>query len=89
MRGLMAPVLEQATRSLPASSSSRTELFNVPASLPETACPRPTCRLSRLGWIAPAWPRQHGGMGLPADKLIAYIEESEAWGVARPPDQGW
>ena len=44
--------------------------------------------LSRLGWIAPAWPRQHCGMGLPADKLIAYIEESEAWGVARPPDQG-
>jgi alkylation response protein AidB-like acyl-CoA dehydrogenase len=44
--------------------------------------------LSRLGWLAPAWPRAHGGMGLPADKLIAYIEESEAWGVARPPDQG-
>ena len=44
--------------------------------------------LSRLGWIAPAWPRVHGGLGLPADKLIAYIEESEAWGVARPPDQG-
>lgn len=44
--------------------------------------------LSRLGWLAPAWPRQYGGMGLPADKLIAYIEESEAYGVARPPDQG-
>ncbi|MCY1163857.1 MAG: acyl-CoA dehydrogenase [Pseudomonadota bacterium] len=44
--------------------------------------------LSRLGWIAPAWPRQYGGMGLPADKLIAYIEETEAWGVARTPDQG-
>jgi alkylation response protein AidB-like acyl-CoA dehydrogenase len=44
--------------------------------------------LSRLGWLAPAWPKAHGGMGLPADKLIAYIEESEAWGVARPPDQG-
>ncbi|KRC11160.1 acyl-CoA dehydrogenase [Hydrogenophaga sp. Root209] len=44
--------------------------------------------LSRLGWLAPAWPREHGGMGLPADKLIAYIEETEAWGVARPPDQG-
>ncbi|MCD2514328.1 acyl-CoA dehydrogenase [Comamonas endophytica] len=44
--------------------------------------------LSRLGWIAPAWPREHGGMGLPADKLIAYIEETEAWGVARSPDQG-
>jgi len=44
--------------------------------------------LSRLGWLAPAWPREHGGMGLPPDKLIAYIEESEAYGVARPPDQG-
>ena len=44
--------------------------------------------LSRLGWLAPAWPREHGGLGLPADKLIAYIEETEAWGVARPPDQG-
>ena len=44
--------------------------------------------LSRLGWLAPAWPKAHGGMGLPADKLIAWIEESEAWGVARPPDQG-
>lgn len=44
--------------------------------------------LSRLGWLAPAWPRQYGGLGLPAEKLIAYIEESEAWGVARPPDQG-
>ncbi|RYF31832.1 MAG: acyl-CoA dehydrogenase [Comamonadaceae bacterium] len=44
--------------------------------------------LSRLGWLAPAWPKQYGGMGLPADKLIAYIEETEAWGVARSPDQG-
>ncbi|MBI2726885.1 MAG: acyl-CoA dehydrogenase [Polaromonas sp.] len=44
--------------------------------------------LSRLGWLAPAWPKQHGGMGLPADKLIAWIEETEAWGVARCPDQG-
>ena len=44
--------------------------------------------LARLGWLAPAWPKEYGGMGLPADKLIAYIEETEAWGVARPPDQG-
>jgi alkylation response protein AidB-like acyl-CoA dehydrogenase len=44
--------------------------------------------LSAQGWIAPAWPQAHGGMGLPADKLIAWIEELEQYGVARPPDQG-
>jgi hypothetical protein len=40
------------------------------------------------GWIAPAWPREYGGMGLPPDKLIALIEEFENFGVARAPDQG-
>jgi len=44
--------------------------------------------LSAQGWIAPAWPQSHGGMGLPADKLIAWIEELEQYGVARAPDQG-
>lgn len=44
--------------------------------------------LSAQGWIAPAWPERHGGMGLPADKLIAWIEELEQYGVARAPDQG-
>ncbi|WP_390341779.1 acyl-CoA dehydrogenase [Variovorax boronicumulans] len=44
--------------------------------------------LSAQGWIAPAWPQSHGGMGLPADKLIAWIEELEQHGVARAPDQG-
>lgn len=44
--------------------------------------------LSAQGWIAPAWPQAHGGMGLPADKLIAWIEELEQYGVARAPDQG-
>ena len=44
--------------------------------------------LSAQGWIAPAWPQVHGGMGLPADKLIAWIEELEQHGVARAPDQG-
>lgn len=44
--------------------------------------------LSRQGWIAPGWPREFGGMALPPDKLIAYIEEQESYGVARPPDQG-
>jgi 3-oxochol-4-en-24-oyl-CoA dehydrogenase len=44
--------------------------------------------LSRQGWVAPAWPYEHGGMGLPPDKLLAYIEEQERFGVARAPDQG-
>ena len=44
--------------------------------------------LSRQGWIAPAWPREHGGMALPADKLLAFIEEFEDFGAARLPDQG-
>lgn len=44
--------------------------------------------LSRQGWIAPSWPKACGGMALPPDKLIAFIEEQEEYGVARPPDQG-
>jgi alkylation response protein AidB-like acyl-CoA dehydrogenase len=44
--------------------------------------------LSRQGWIAPAWPKQFGGMGLPPDKLLAFIDEQEKFGVARTPDQG-
>jgi 3-oxochol-4-en-24-oyl-CoA dehydrogenase len=44
--------------------------------------------LSEQGWIAPGWPQAFGGMGLPADKMIAWIEELEQYGVARAPDQG-
>ncbi len=44
--------------------------------------------LSAQGWVAPAWPQAHGGMGLAADKMIAWIEELEQHGVARAPDQG-
>ena len=44
--------------------------------------------LSRQGWIAPAWPRAFGGMELPPDKLLAFIEEMEEYGAARTPDQG-
>jgi len=45
-------------------------------------------KLSAQGWIAPAWPREYGGMALAPDKLIAFIEEMEDYGVARMPDQG-
>lgn len=44
--------------------------------------------LSRQGWIAPAWPKEHGGMALPPTKLLAFIEEFEDFGAARLPDQG-
>lgn len=44
--------------------------------------------LSENGWAAPSWPVQFGGMGLAPDKLIAFIEEQEKWGVARTPDMG-
>ena len=44
--------------------------------------------LSRQGWIAPAWPREHGGMALSPARQIAFIEEAERYGVARAPDQG-
>jgi len=44
--------------------------------------------LSRQGWIAPAWPTAHGGMGLSPTKQIAWLEEFESYGVARAPDQG-
>jgi alkylation response protein AidB-like acyl-CoA dehydrogenase len=44
--------------------------------------------LARQKWIAPSWPKQYGGMALSAEKMIAYIEEQERYGVGRPPDQG-
>ncbi len=44
--------------------------------------------LYRQGWVAPAWPVEHGGMGLGPEKLVIFIEEQERWGVGRAPDQG-
>ncbi len=44
--------------------------------------------LSRHGWLAPAWPRAHGGMGLAPGKQLIWIEEQERHGVARIPDHG-
>ncbi|KMN81237.1 acyl-CoA dehydrogenase [Chromobacterium sp. LK11] len=44
--------------------------------------------LSRQGWIAPAWPKAFGGMGLSPARHLAFIEEQERHGVARAPDQG-
>jgi alkylation response protein AidB-like acyl-CoA dehydrogenase len=44
--------------------------------------------LYEKGWIAPNWPRECGGMGLDAGKMVIYLEEMERHGVARAPDQG-
>ena len=44
--------------------------------------------LSERGWLAPAWPREHGGMGLSAAKQLIMMEEYERHGVARTPDHG-
>ncbi|MCP5281315.1 MAG: acyl-CoA dehydrogenase [Rhodoferax sp.] len=44
--------------------------------------------LSRQGWLAPAWPKEHGGMGLSAAKQVIYYEEMTRHGCARIPDHG-
>jgi alkylation response protein AidB-like acyl-CoA dehydrogenase len=45
-------------------------------------------RMSEMGWIAPNWPREHGGMGLDPGKLLIFYEEQERWGVSRFADMG-
>ena len=45
-------------------------------------------RMAAKGWIAPGWPREHGGMGLSPAKLLIFLEEQERHGIARFPDQG-
>jgi alkylation response protein AidB-like acyl-CoA dehydrogenase len=44
--------------------------------------------LARKGWIAPAWPRERGGMALSPSKQIIMAEETERAGIGRMPDQG-
>ena len=44
--------------------------------------------LARQGWIAPGWPRAHGGMGLSPGKQIVMAEEQERHGCARVSDFG-
>jgi 3-oxochol-4-en-24-oyl-CoA dehydrogenase len=45
-------------------------------------------KLHLRGWAAPAWPVEHGGMGLNGEKFLILVEERERWGIARTPDQG-
>ena len=45
-------------------------------------------KLSAKGWVAPAWPTEHGGMGLSPAKMLIFIEEQERCGIGRSPDMG-
>ena len=45
-------------------------------------------KLAAKGWLAPNWPVEHGGMGLPVSKMLIFIEEQERWGIGRAPDMG-
>ena len=38
-------------------------------------------QLAAKGWVAPAWPVEHGGMGLSPSQLLIYIEQQERWGT--------
>ncbi|HBD13573.1 MAG TPA: acyl-CoA dehydrogenase [Porticoccaceae bacterium] len=44
--------------------------------------------LARKGWLAPGWPKEYGGMGLDANKLLIFMDVGETYGVGRTPDQG-
>jgi len=44
--------------------------------------------LAEKGWLAPGWPVEHGGLGLPATKQLAMVEEFERHGAARTNDHG-
>ncbi len=45
-------------------------------------------KLHAHGWAAPAWPTEHGGMGLTAAKLLIFYDEEERRGVVRGRDMG-
>lgn len=45
-------------------------------------------KLAARGWLAPGWPREHGGMGLSAARQLIMIEELERHGCARTNDHG-
>ncbi|WP_439598504.1 acyl-CoA dehydrogenase family protein [Falsiroseomonas sp.] len=45
-------------------------------------------KLSEKGWLAPAWPVEHGGMGLDAARQLILIEELERHGAPRISDMG-
>lgn len=47
-----------------------------------------TSKLAAKGWLAPAWPVEHGGMGLSNEKLLAFQDEFDNAGVARGSEMG-
>ena len=64
------------------------ELRFLPRRLRWAECREWYLTLSKKGWIAPAWPVEHGGMGLEPAKQILMLEERERIGIGRMPDQG-
>jgi alkylation response protein AidB-like acyl-CoA dehydrogenase len=64
------------------------ELRFLPRRLRWSECKPWYLMLSNKGWIAPAWPKEHGGMGLSPAKQIVMLEETERAGIGRMPDQG-
>ena len=64
------------------------ELRFLPRRLRWTECKAWYLTLSRKGWIAPGWPKEHGGMGLTPAKQLIMLEETERLGIGRMPDQG-
>lgn len=44
--------------------------------------------LAEKGWLAPGWPREHGGLGLSPRKQVIWAEELERHGCARLNDHG-
>lgn len=45
-------------------------------------------RIAAMGWIAPNWPTEFGGMGLDPAKLLIFYDEQERAGIARYQDHG-
>jgi alkylation response protein AidB-like acyl-CoA dehydrogenase len=84
----------------PAEARFRSEVrtwleANLPAALRgRTARPPPAelmpwyHALSRKGWIAPHWPKQHGGMGATLNEQIIMMEELARVGAPHLPVQG-
>jgi alkylation response protein AidB-like acyl-CoA dehydrogenase len=65
------------------------DLPRFPTCMPRRATTRTWYdRLAAKGWLAPGWPREHGGMELSTDKRIVMLEEFDRFGCARFNDQG-